>query len=65
VVNGVVAHFPLNSSGASEVRKLGEEGVYLFPDTDDFDAGDPRAGGLGRCRQRRDAVQQAVVSTVH
>jgi hypothetical protein len=30
-----------------------------------FDAGDPRIGGLGRCRQRCDAVQQAVVSTVH
>jgi hypothetical protein len=54
-------HFPLNSRGASEIRKLGEEGVNRGTDTDDFDAGDPRAGG----RLGRDAVQQAVVCTVH
>jgi hypothetical protein len=60
-----VANVSLNSSGASEVWKLGEESVDRCTATDDFDAGDPRIGGLGRCRQRRDAVQQAVVSTVH
>jgi hypothetical protein len=64
VVEGIVAHFLLNSSGVSEVQKLGEEGVDRCTATDDFDAGDPRAGDLGRCR-RRDAVQQAVVFTVN
>jgi hypothetical protein len=61
---GVVVHFLLNSSGASEVWKLGEEGVDRCTATDDFDAGDKKAGGLDRCRQRRDAVKQAVASTV-
>jgi hypothetical protein len=36
------------------------------PSTVDYlDAGDPKTGSLGRCRQRRDVVQQTVVSTVH
>jgi hypothetical protein len=57
--------YNIHSSGASEVWKLGEESVDQCTATDDFDAGDPRIGDLGRCRRRRDAVQQAVVSTVH
>jgi hypothetical protein len=62
VVDRVVANISLNSNGASEVWKLGKESVDQCTATDDFDAGDPRIGGFGRCR--RDAIQQAV-STVH
>jgi hypothetical protein len=65
VVDGVVAYVSLNSRGGSEIRKLGGESVDRSTATDYVDAGDPRAGSLGRCRQRRDTIQQAVVSTVH
>jgi hypothetical protein len=50
VVDGIVTHLALNSSGASEVLKLGENVVDWC--TDDFDTGNSRIGCLGRCRQR-------------
>jgi hypothetical protein len=51
VMHRVVANVSLNSRGANEVWKLGKESVDRSTATDDFDAGDPRIGGLGRCRQ--------------
>jgi hypothetical protein len=60
-----VAHLALDTRGANEVWKLGEKCVDLRAATDDFHAGSPRTGSLGRGRQRRDCVQQAVVLTVH
>jgi hypothetical protein len=65
VVDHVVTNFSLTSSGATKVWILGKESVDRCTDTDDFDAGDPIIGGLGRCRQRCDAVQETVVSTVY
>jgi hypothetical protein len=56
VVDSVVTHLALNSSGASEVWKLGENAVDWCTDIDDFDTGDTRIGCLGRCRQRCDAT---------
>jgi hypothetical protein len=65
VVDHVVAHLSLHSCDTREVRELGEDAVNCCSRTDEFDAGGPRAGGLGRCWQWRDAVQQAVVSAVN
>jgi hypothetical protein len=64
VVDGVVAHLALDSSGASEVRKLGQQGIDRSTATDDFHAQDQRTGGLGRGRQRRDSIQQAVLAVI-
>jgi hypothetical protein len=63
VVGGVVAHLTLNTSGTNEVRNFGEGGFDVSTATDDFHAGNLRAGGLGRSR-RCDSVLQAVVHTV-
>jgi hypothetical protein len=41
VVDGVVTYVELNSSGASEVRKFGEDAVHWCTATDDFNAGNP------------------------
>jgi hypothetical protein len=49
VVDRVVAHLSLHSRGTGEVRELGEDAVNCCPDTNEFDAGGPRAGGLGGC----------------
>jgi hypothetical protein len=65
VVDRAVANVSLNSSGASEAWKLGDESVDRCTATDDFDAGHPRIGGLGSCRQRCHAVQQTVFSTIN
>jgi hypothetical protein len=37
VVDGIVTNLVLNSSGTSEVRKLGENAVHWCTETDDFD----------------------------
>jgi hypothetical protein len=42
VVEGVVTHLALNSSGASEVRKLGENVVDWCTGADDFDTRNAR-----------------------
>jgi predicted nucleic acid-binding Zn ribbon protein len=55
-----VAHLALDTRGANDVRELGERSST----TDDFHAGGLRTGSFGRGRQRRDSVQQAVL-TVH
>jgi hypothetical protein len=60
----VVANVPLNSGRAKEICKLGEESVDRST-ANGFEAGGQRIGGLGTCRQRHDAVQQAVVSTFY
>jgi hypothetical protein len=65
VVDGVVAHLSLDIRGANKVWKFKEEGADRSTDTDDFDAGDLRTGGLGNGRQRRDSNKQAVVPAVH
>jgi hypothetical protein len=65
VVDGVMAHFSLYSSGASEVQKLGAEDVYRCTTTNDFDAEDARIFGQGRRRKRHEAVQQALDPTVY
>jgi hypothetical protein len=39
VVEGVVAHFALNSGGPSEIRDFGEEAVDRCAATDGLDAG--------------------------
>jgi hypothetical protein len=47
-MEGVVAHFALDSGWAREVREFGEETVHWCAASDDLDAGDQRAGGLDR-----------------
>jgi hypothetical protein len=47
VVDRVVAHLSLHSYGTSEVRELGEDAVNCCSGNDEFDAGGPKAGGLG------------------
>jgi hypothetical protein len=56
----VVAYFALDSVWASEVREFGEESVDRCAASDVLDAGDQRARGFGRHRQRSDPVQKAV-----
>jgi hypothetical protein len=56
-MDGVVAHFALDSGGVRGVREFGEEPVDRCAAADGLDAGDLRAGGLGRYIQRRDLVQ--------
>jgi hypothetical protein len=56
-MDSVVAHFALDSGWASEVREFGEEAVDQCAASDGLDAGDQRAGVLGRYRQRCDPVQ--------
>jgi hypothetical protein len=46
-MNVVVAHFALDSGGASEVREFGEV-IDRCTATDGLNAGDQRAGCLGR-----------------
>jgi hypothetical protein len=65
VVDSVVAHLALDIRGANKVWELGKKCVDRSTATDDFDAGSPRTGSLGRGKQRRDCVQQTVVLTVH
>jgi hypothetical protein len=60
-----VAHLGLDTREANEVSKLGEKCVDRRTATDDFHARGLRTGSLGRGRQRRDCVQQAVILTVH
>jgi hypothetical protein len=57
MVDGIVAHLALDSSGTSEVLKLGEDAVDCCIAIYDFDAGNPRTGSLGRSRQQSDSVQ--------
>jgi hypothetical protein len=47
VVDHVVADFALDSTWASEVRKLGEEAVDRCAASDGLIAGDQRTGSLG------------------
>jgi hypothetical protein len=65
VVDGVVAYLALETRRANEVRTFREEGVDRSTATGDFDAGDLQTGSLGRGREQRDSVQQAILPTVH
>jgi hypothetical protein len=49
VVDSIMADFALDSGWASEVREFGEDAVDRCAASDGLDAGDQRAGGLGRC----------------
>jgi hypothetical protein len=53
----IMAYFALNSVGASEIQEFGEEAVDRCAAADGLDAGDERAGCLGRYGQRPDLVQ--------
>jgi hypothetical protein len=57
VVDGVVAHFALDSGWTSKVREFGEKAVDRCAVADGLDSGDQRAGCLSRFRQRCDPVQ--------
>jgi hypothetical protein len=43
-----MADFALDSGWASEFREFGEDAVDRCDDSDGLDAGNSRAGGLGR-----------------
>jgi hypothetical protein len=51
-----MAYIALDSGVGSEEREFGEEAVDRCAATDSFDAGNKRAGGLDRYRQRRDLL---------
>jgi hypothetical protein len=50
VVDSIMADFALDSGWAGEVREFGEDAFDRRATSDGLDAGDQRAGGLGRYR---------------
>jgi hypothetical protein len=48
VVDSIMAVFALDSGWAGEVRESGEDAIDRCAASDGLDAGDQRAGGLGR-----------------
>jgi hypothetical protein len=63
-VDGVAANLALDTRGANEVWKLGENSVDRRTATDDFHSGSLRTGSLGGA-DNEVTVQQAVVLIVH